>query len=175
MAIATRPIHPSGWLKSSEIRSRCYLALMDLADVNAITTAVANWAIERDDIRAMAMLGSWVRGNPRPASDLDLLLLSDLAPDYQRFRTWLTEIDFQNAGFRLRSSESAIYGVISFPAAVILLHKAIPWTKGPADGLRRSSRIKNWPRRPSISRRRFRVGREREGHEHFVVVFASDL
>jgi hypothetical protein len=126
MAIATRPIHPSGWLKSSEIRSRCYLALMDLADVNAITTAVANWAIERDDIRAMAMLGSWVRGNPRPASDLDLLLLSDLAPDYQRFRTWLTEIDFQNAGFRLRSSESAIYGVISFPAAVILLHKAIP-------------------------------------------------
>jgi hypothetical protein len=85
---------------------------MKLADVNALTTVVANWAIERGDMRAMAMLGSWVRGNPRPASDLDLLLLSDLAPDYQRRRAWLTEIDFQNAGFRLRSSESAVYGVV---------------------------------------------------------------
>jgi uncharacterized protein len=85
---------------------------MKLADVNAVTTAVANWAIERDDIRAMAMVGSWARGNPRPASDLDLLLLSDLALDYRRRRTWLTEIDFQKAGFRLRSSEGAVYGVV---------------------------------------------------------------
>jgi hypothetical protein len=85
---------------------------MNLADVNAVTAAVANWAIGRDDIRAMAMLGSWVRGNPHPASDLDLLLLSDLAPDYQCRRAWLTEIDFQKAGFRIRSSESAVYGVV---------------------------------------------------------------
>ena len=53
---------------------------MKLADVHAITAAVANWAIERDDIRAMAILGSWVRGNPRPTSDLDLLVLTDLTP-----------------------------------------------------------------------------------------------
>jgi uncharacterized protein len=85
---------------------------MRLADVNALTAAVANWATERDDIRATAMLGSWARGNPRPASDLDLLLLSDLAADYQCRRAWLTEIDFQKAGFRLRSSESTVYGVV---------------------------------------------------------------
>jgi uncharacterized protein len=85
---------------------------MKLADVHAVTAVVANWAIKRDDIRAMAMLGSWVRGNPRPASDLDLLLLSDLAADYQCRRAWLTEIDFQKAGFRLRSSESTVYGVV---------------------------------------------------------------
>jgi uncharacterized protein len=85
---------------------------MKLDDVKALTVALANWAIERDDIRAMAMLGSWVRGNPRPDSDLDLLLLSDLASDYQRGSAWLTEIDFQNAGFQLRSTERAIYGVV---------------------------------------------------------------
>jgi len=85
---------------------------MKIAHVNALTAAVANWAIERNDIRAMAMLGSWVRGNPRPDSDLDLLLLSELAPDYQRCNTWLTAIDFQNAGFRLHSNESAVYGVV---------------------------------------------------------------
>jgi len=85
---------------------------MKLADVNAITAAVASWAIDRNDIRAMAMLGSWVRGNPRPDSDLDLLLLTDLAPDYQRSETWLTEIDFQNAGFRLQSNATVVYGVV---------------------------------------------------------------
>jgi predicted nucleotidyltransferase len=84
---------------------------MKLADVNAVTATVANWAIERNDIRAMAMLGSWVRGNPRPDSDLDLLLLSDQAPDYQRSKTWLTEIDFRMhaSGFslmRVHSTES---------------------------------------------------------------------
>jgi uncharacterized protein len=85
---------------------------MKLADVNAVTAAIASWAIERNDIRAVAMLGSWVRGNPRPDSDLDLLLLSELALDYQRSQTWLTAIDFQNAGFRLQSTESAFYGVV---------------------------------------------------------------
>jgi len=85
---------------------------MKLADVNAVAAAVANWAIERDDICAMAMLGSWVRGNPRSDSDLDLLLLSELAPNYQPCRTWLTEIDFQKAGFWVRSNESAVYGVV---------------------------------------------------------------
>jgi uncharacterized protein len=85
---------------------------MQLAEANALTAAVANWAIARDDIRAMALLGSWARGDPRPSSDLDLLLLSELVPDYQHCGTWLTKIDFQNAGFQLRSSESAIYGVV---------------------------------------------------------------
>ena len=84
---------------------------MEAAEANAITTAVAHWATERDDIRAMALLGSWARGDPRPTSDLDLLLLSDLAPDY-RHRTWLTEIAFQNAGFQLHSSDSAIYAIV---------------------------------------------------------------
>jgi elongation factor P hydroxylase len=84
---------------------------MEPDQANAIAIAVAHWAIERDDIRAMAMLGSWARGDPRPTSDLDLLPLSDLAPDC-RNRTWLTEIAFQNAGFRFHSSDSAIYGIV---------------------------------------------------------------
>jgi uncharacterized protein len=84
---------------------------MEAAQANALTTIVAQWAILHDDIRGMARAGSWARGNPRPASDLDLLLLTDLAESY-RNRAWLREIDFRKAGFRLRSIENAIYGVV---------------------------------------------------------------
>jgi hypothetical protein len=91
--------------------ARCYPASMEADQANAITTVVAQWATERDDIRAMALSGSWARGNPGPTSDLDLLLLTDLAQDY-RNGTWPAEIVFQNAGFQLQSTDSAIYGVV---------------------------------------------------------------
>jgi predicted nucleotidyltransferase len=53
--------------------------LMRFADVDAIVRAVADWALHREDIRAMAIVGSWARGDPHQGSDVDLLLLSDRA------------------------------------------------------------------------------------------------
>ena len=84
---------------------------MIAADAEALVAAVADWASKREDIRALALVGSWARGNPRPTSDLDILLLSDLARNYQR-GTWLDEMKFDKAGFRVRSSLSASYGAV---------------------------------------------------------------
>jgi predicted nucleotidyltransferase len=85
---------------------------MRIAEADALMTAVADWTEKRDDIRAMAVVGSWARGRPRSRSDLDLLLLTNLASDYRRRRKWLAGIEFGNAGFRLRSSEGASYGAV---------------------------------------------------------------
>jgi uncharacterized protein len=85
---------------------------MRIAEADALMTAVANWAMTRDDIRAMAVVGSWARGNPRRASDLDLLLLSKRPGDYRRRRRWLREIEFHAAGFHPRSSEGEAYGAV---------------------------------------------------------------
>lgn len=85
---------------------------MQPGGARAIVAAVAGWAFERDDIRAVALVGSWARDNPRLASDIDLLLLSDQASEYGQSLTWLTEIKFGNAGYRLQSSDSARYGVV---------------------------------------------------------------
>jgi uncharacterized protein len=84
---------------------------MNGAAAEALIRAVRAWAIERDDIRAMALVGSWARGKAKPGSDLDLLLLTDRATEYRRSRKWLTEIDFAKAGHRIQSSETAAYGV----------------------------------------------------------------
>jgi uncharacterized protein len=85
---------------------------MRLAEANAIISAVRSWAIERGDIRAMALVGSWARGNPGQVSDIDLLLLSDRVHEYRHSEGWVTEIDFRGSGYRHSSSESATYGVV---------------------------------------------------------------
>jgi predicted nucleotidyltransferase len=85
---------------------------MKITEANAIVSAVTSWAIKRGDIRAMALVGSWARGNPTKVSDIDLLFLSDRVYEYRRSQEWLTEIDFAGAGYRLNSSESVTYGVV---------------------------------------------------------------
>jgi predicted nucleotidyltransferase len=85
---------------------------MRIAEADALMTVVAGWARTRDDIRAMALVGSWARGRPHRGSDLDLLLLSERPADYRGRRKWLREIDFRAAGFRPRSSTGATYGAV---------------------------------------------------------------
>jgi predicted nucleotidyltransferase len=85
---------------------------MKTADVDAIVRAVADWALHREDVRAMAIVGSWARGDPHQGSDVDLLLLSDRADEYRHRQKWLAEIDLESAGFRIASSEDASYGVV---------------------------------------------------------------
>ncbi|HTC05663.1 MAG TPA: nucleotidyltransferase domain-containing protein [Xanthobacteraceae bacterium] len=85
---------------------------MEITEASALVSAVTSWAIRRGDIRAMALVGSWARGDPNQISDIDLLLLSDRVHEYRRCQEWLTEIDFAGAGYRLHSSESASYGVV---------------------------------------------------------------
>jgi predicted nucleotidyltransferase len=93
------------------------LELMKIIEANAIVSAVTSWPIKRGDIRAMALVGSWARGNPREVSDIDLLLLSDHQDEYRRRRKWLTEIEFKAAGYQLRSSNNVAYG------ACLLCHR----------------------------------------------------
>jgi hypothetical protein len=43
----------------------------------AVIRSVVRWATRRPDVRAVALAGSRARGNPRPDSDVDLVLLVD--------------------------------------------------------------------------------------------------
>jgi GNAT superfamily N-acetyltransferase len=79
---------------------------------NAIVRAVTAWALAHEDIRAMALVGSWARGNPHRDSDIDLLLLSNRADEYRRRRKWLTEVDFEGVGYRVLSTKNASYGAV---------------------------------------------------------------
>lgn len=85
---------------------------METVEVDAVVRVVAHWALRREDIRAMALVGSWARGDPRSSSDIDLVLLSDRADEYRNRQEWLAEIDLESAGFRIASREDVGYGVV---------------------------------------------------------------
>jgi uncharacterized protein len=80
-------------------------------EVEALVRVVADWATGREDIRALALVGSWARGEPRPDSDIDLLLVTDQADAYRQSRSWLESIDFGRIGHRVQSEAEAVYGV----------------------------------------------------------------
>jgi uncharacterized protein len=85
---------------------------MKTADARAIVRIVSDWAVKHEDIRAMALLGSWARGDPHQESDVDILLLSDCTAEYRHRSDWLAEILFDEAGYRILSGEPADYGVV---------------------------------------------------------------
>jgi predicted nucleotidyltransferase len=85
---------------------------MDDASAEAVIEAVAAWVRARDDLRALALVGSWARGTPGPASDVDLLVLSDCLEGYRRSREWMSEIDFARAGHSIKSSNDVSYGAV---------------------------------------------------------------
>jgi hypothetical protein len=63
-------------------------------------------------ICAMAICGSWARGNPRPGSDLDLLIIAQ-DPDFLRCdQTWIRELRFSDAGFQYIGHKMVRYGAV---------------------------------------------------------------
>lgn len=51
------------------------------------------WAEERQDIRALALVGSFARGDARPDSDLDIVLLTRDPGMFLRDTTWVSTFE----------------------------------------------------------------------------------
>ena len=45
-----------------------------------VVACVVRWALDRPAVRAVALAGSWARGRPRAATDVDLVVLADDEP-----------------------------------------------------------------------------------------------
>jgi predicted nucleotidyltransferase len=59
-------------------------------EVEAVAQQLAKWASVRADVRALAMIGSWARGEGRLDSDLDILLLTDVPNRFTASAEWLS-------------------------------------------------------------------------------------
>jgi predicted nucleotidyltransferase len=59
--------------------------------VNALIVDVERWAAEHDDVKAVALVGSYARGAERMASDVDLMILAE-DPDAVVNGDWFMQI-----------------------------------------------------------------------------------
>lgn len=65
---------------------------MNAAEANRLIAVIEALVRSRDEFRAVAVCGSWARGNPRPDSDLDLLIVVQ-DPDFlRRDQKWIREL-----------------------------------------------------------------------------------
>ncbi len=60
-----------------------------MASVQPFLDRVIHWAASRGDIRAVALVGSYARGNARADSDIDLVLLTTAREAYLAHYAWL--------------------------------------------------------------------------------------
>ena len=79
---------------------------------SAILAQVTRWAANRDDIVAIALVGSWARGTAREDSDVDLVLLTPHPLWFRRTDRWLNQIDWHAIGSQVATWRDADYGVV---------------------------------------------------------------
>jgi predicted nucleotidyltransferase len=85
---------------------------MNTADANGLIAVLQALVRGRDDLRAMAVCGSWARGNPRPDSDLDVVIVARDQGSLRRDQKWIGELKFSDAGYRYVDHEVAQYGPV---------------------------------------------------------------
>jgi uncharacterized protein len=84
---------------------------MLVEQANAIVRTVSHWVKTKDNIRGLALVGSFARNAARGDSDIDLILLTENPTEF-RDTTWLPSINWLAAGVRLLKWDDEEYGVV---------------------------------------------------------------
>ena len=80
--------------------------------VQRIVQKVGEWAGDRPEIKAAALVGSWARQTARPDSDIDFMRLVTEPNYFRSEETWLSEIDWKSIGYKLNRWKDEDYGVV---------------------------------------------------------------
>ena len=70
---------------SARMKGRC-------REVERLTGNIATWAAGRDDVRAVALVGSYARGRARLGSDVDLVVLTPVFAELAADPTWFQQL-----------------------------------------------------------------------------------
>jgi hypothetical protein len=83
---------------------------MDSTQASDLLAIVRQMVQARDDLRALAVCGSWASGCTRADSGLDFLILAREPSQWQEDLDWLHALPFERGGFVIHEIETATYG-----------------------------------------------------------------
>lgn len=73
---------------------------------------VIQWAMSQPQIHGLLLAGSYARGQARPDSDIDLVVLTPQPDAFRHDTAWISAIDWQAAGVRALDWRDADYGML---------------------------------------------------------------
>ena len=82
---------------------------MTPAAVQSFIATIVPWIVGRNDLRGLALVGSWARGTAGAGSDLDLLVMAEAPDSYRALGMWLDRLPLPE-GVSLESAGAADYG-----------------------------------------------------------------
>ncbi|MGB3655303.1 MAG: nucleotidyltransferase domain-containing protein [Rivularia sp. (in: cyanobacteria)] len=85
---------------------------MDIYSISAILEKVANWAEIRSEILALALVGSYARGEAKPNSDIDLMVITSNTEFFRQNHNWIHEINWESINYKILTFNDAQYGVV---------------------------------------------------------------
>lgn len=85
--------------------------MTDWLQAKVIVDVVMDWAKSNEDVRGVALVGSYARNAAQPNSDIDLIVLAG-NPDTFRDCAWMSAIDWSRAGVNLTRWSDEDYGAV---------------------------------------------------------------
>ncbi len=85
---------------------------MDIYLISAILKKIANWAETRSEILALALVGSYARGEAKPDSDIDLMVITSNTEFFRQNYDWIHEISWESINYKILTFNDAQYGVV---------------------------------------------------------------
>ena len=85
---------------------------MDIYLIDSILETVANWAETRSEILALALVGSYARGEAKPDSDIDLMVITSNTEFFRQNHDWMHEINWESINYKILTFNDAQYGVV---------------------------------------------------------------
>ncbi len=85
---------------------------MDIYLIDSILEKVANWAEIRSEILALALVGSYARGEAKPDSDIDLMAIASNPEFFRQNHDWMHQINWESINCKILTFNDAEYGAV---------------------------------------------------------------
>lgn len=80
--------------------------------INAVLEKFAKWTETRSEILALALVGSYARGEPTPNSDIDLMAITSFPDFFRQNHDWMQEINWESTDCKILRWNDAQYGAV---------------------------------------------------------------
>ena len=80
--------------------------------INGILEQVVNWVKKRPEILALALVGSYARGEATPDSDIDLMVIALDTEVFRQNHDWVHQINWESINYKIQHWNDAEYGVV---------------------------------------------------------------